>query len=66
VTATLDGNASPFTIDPTFLERESSGAGQFLSGWIPISIPFTTSIHVTLNNTGLGTATINCWAAWVN
>jgi hypothetical protein len=62
---TVDGGtASSFIIDPTFLEREASGAGQFLSGWIPMDIEFTSSIQVQLNNTLLGTTTIRCWAAW--
>jgi hypothetical protein len=64
ITTTLDGTGSSFTIDPTNLEREASGAGQYLTGWIPIESTFSTSIHVTLNNTNLGTATINCWASW--
>jgi hypothetical protein len=64
VTATLDGTASSFIIDPGNLERESSGAGQYLSGWIPFSSGFSSSIQVTLNNTNLGTAQINCWASW--
>jgi hypothetical protein len=64
ITATLDGTASSFTIDPSNLERESNGGGQYLTGWIPIGDGFSTSIHVTLNNTSLGTATINCWASW--
>lgn len=65
VTVTLDGGtATSFTIDPTYFERESNGAGQYLSGWIPYAVFFTSSIHITLNNTSLGTATINCWASW--
>lgn len=64
ITATLDGTGSSFTIDPSNLEREASGGGQFLTGWIPIGATFSSSIHVTLNNTNLGTATINCWASW--
>jgi hypothetical protein len=63
---TVDGNASSFTMDPTFFERESSGAGQYLSGWIFVNVGFASSIHVQLNNTGLGTSTINCWASWVH
>ena len=64
VTVTLDGTASSFVIDPSNLEREASGAGQYLTGWIPFFNNFGTSIHITLNNTSLGTATINCWASW--
>ncbi len=65
LTFTIDGTASSFTIDPTYLEREASAAGQYLTGWIPLLNSFSSSIHVTLNNTGLGTATINCWASWM-
>lgn len=62
---TVDGGtASSFIIDPVFLERESNGAGQFVSGWIPMDIEFTSSIQIQLNNTLLGTATIRCWASW--
>jgi hypothetical protein len=61
---TIDGTASSFTVDPTYFERESSGAGQYLSGWILFLANFDSSIHVQLNNTGLGTSTINCWASW--
>jgi len=62
---TIDGAATTsYVIDPTNLERESSGAGQFTSEWIPIDVEFFTSLQVQLNNTGLGTANINCWAAW--
>jgi hypothetical protein len=62
---TIDGAASSnIIIDPTNLERESSGAGQFTSEWIPVDLEFFTSIQVQLNNTGLGTASINCWASW--
>jgi hypothetical protein len=66
IITTVDGAASTnFIIDPTDLEQESDSAGQFLSGWIPFNIPFSSSIHVQLNNSVLGTATINCWASWV-
>jgi hypothetical protein len=64
ITVTIDGTASSFTVDPTYFERESNGGGQYLSGWIPIGTGFGTGIHVQLNNTGLGTSTINCWASW--
>jgi|SRR6185369_3639809 len=66
VITTVDGAASTnFVIDPTNLEREASGAGQFTSGWLPFNIPFSSSIQIQLNNTLLGTASINCWATWV-
>jgi hypothetical protein len=66
IITTVDGAASTnFVIDPTNLEQESDGTGKFLSGWIPFNIPFSSSIHIQLNNTLLGTATINCWASWV-
>jgi hypothetical protein len=62
---TVDGGtATSFIIDPSNLEREASGAGKFMSGWIPMDIEFLSSIQVQLNNTLLGTAAINCWAAW--
>jgi hypothetical protein len=62
---TVDGGtATSFIIDPSNLERESNGAGQFTSGWVPLDIEFTSSIQLQLNNTGLGTASIVCWAAW--
>ncbi|HWM90611.1 MAG TPA: hypothetical protein VN493_07580 [Thermoanaerobaculia bacterium] len=62
---TVDGGAaSSFIIDPTDLERESSGAGKFLSGWIPMDIEFLANIQVQLNNTLLGTAPILCFASW--
>jgi len=65
IKTSVDGaTATSFTIDPTNLERESDSAGQFTSGWIPMNIQFTSSIQVQLNNTGLGTDTINCWASW--
>jgi hypothetical protein len=65
IKTTVDGGTTTsFTIDPTLLEQESNAAGQYLSGWIPMNIQFTTSIQVQLNNTGLGTATINCFASW--
>ncbi|HEX3527997.1 MAG TPA: hypothetical protein VH988_13115 [Thermoanaerobaculia bacterium] len=66
ITTTVDGAASTnFVIDPTNLERESSGAGQFTSGWLIFNIPFSSSIHIQMDNNVLGTASINCWATWV-
>jgi len=63
---TVDGAASTnFIIDPTNLEREDSGGGQFVSGWLPFHLGFSSSLQVQLNNTSLGTANINCWATWV-
>ncbi len=53
-----------FTADSTFFERESNGAGRFLSAWVPVNVGFNHGLLVQLNNTGLGTATINCWAAY--
>jgi len=65
IKTSVDGAAATsFVIDHSFLERESDLAGQFLSGWIPMNIQFTSSIQVQLNNTGLGTSNINCWASW--
>lgn len=62
---TVDGGtATSFIIDPTNLEREEALGGQFTSEWIPMDIEFFSSIQVQLNNTLLGTASINCWASW--
>jgi hypothetical protein len=61
---TIDGTASSIVIDPSNFDRESNGAGQYLSGWILFLSLFGIGIHVQLNNTGLGTSTINCWASW--
>jgi len=61
-----------FTVDPTYFQRESNGSGQFLSDWVPqgqgyggnhLNL-FESTLLVQLNNTSLGTATINCWATW--
>ena len=41
---TPDGTASSFIIDPSNFERESNGAGQYLSGWIPLNNGFNNSI----------------------
>jgi hypothetical protein len=60
----IDGNATSFIIDPSYLPQESSGSGQYLTDWIPLFTPVRTSVHVQLNNTGLGTSTVNCWASW--
>lgn len=62
---TIDGNASSFLIDPTHLPQESSGAGQYLTDWIPFFSPVG-YLHVQLNNTGLGFSTVNCWAVWMH
>jgi hypothetical protein len=60
---TVDGGTThTITIDPTFLEQDEGS--QYVSAWVPMDIFFQTSIHVQLNNTSLGTATINCWASW--
>jgi hypothetical protein len=60
-----------FTVDPTFFQQESNGSGQFLSDWVPLRqgaanypVLFGSTLLVQLNNTNLGTATINCWATW--
>jgi len=60
-----------FTVDPTYFHQESNGSGQFLSDWVPqghgqgnnLNL-FGSTLLVQLNNTNLGTATINCWATW--
>jgi len=62
---TIDGGAATsYIIDPTSIERESDGAGQFTTGWIPLHVHFASSVRVQLNNTSLGTIAINCWASW--
>jgi hypothetical protein len=59
-----------FTVDPSYFQQESNGSGQFMSGWVPqggatsaVNL-FQSTLLVQLNNTNLGTATINCWATW--
>jgi len=52
------------TVDPTYFQQESTGAGQFLSDWVPLHVLFFHTLLVNLNNTNLGTATINCWASY--
>lgn len=61
---TVDGGTThSITVDSTAFAQEETGHP--VSGWIPMNIAFSTSIHVQLNNTGLGTATtIDCWASW--
>lgn len=53
-----------FTVDPTYFHQESNGAGNFTSDWIRLNVTFFFTLLVQLNNTGLGTATINCWASY--
>jgi hypothetical protein len=62
-----------FIVDPTYFHQESNGSGQFMSDWVPVPasgapvgnpLLFFTTVLVQLNNTNLGTATINCWATW--
>jgi hypothetical protein len=57
-------NHFSLVVDSSFFERESSGAGQELSGWIPMFVFWNSAILVQLNNTGLGTNTITCWDSW--
>jgi hypothetical protein len=57
------GATNSITIDPTFLEQDHGS--RYLSGWIPTNLQGQ-QMHVQLNNTNLGTATINCWASWVH
>lgn len=52
------------TVDPTYFQQESNGAGQFLSDWVPLHVHFYHTLLVKLNNTNLGTATINCWVSY--
>jgi hypothetical protein len=65
VTITQGSTASSFIADPSYFQRESNGSGQFMSDWIAFSSGnFADHIAVTLNNTNLGTATVNCWATY--
>jgi hypothetical protein len=57
------GATNSITIDPTFLEHDHGG--RYVSGWIPTAL-VGLQMHVQLNNSNLGTATINCWASWVH
>lgn len=61
---TVDGMTPvrTITLDPTNFDQDCSG--RYLSGWIPMDIAFSTSIRIQLNNTGLGTTTIDCYASW--
>ncbi len=60
---TVDGGTThTITLDPTYFPQDEND--KFMSGWVPMDITFSTSIHVQLNNTGLGTATIECFASW--
>lgn len=63
-TGTYNASSTSFVIDSTFFERESSGAGQYVSGWIPLGLYWIQSAAVQLNNSGLGTETINCFLSW--
>ena len=59
---TVDGGTvRTITLDP--LSFEVDGIGQLVSGWIPMDIAFSTSIHVQIHNGATG-GTINCWASW--
>lgn len=60
---TVDGGTTrTITLDPTYFEQDEFS--RFSSGWVPMDIAFSTSIRIQLNNTGLGTATIDCFASW--
>jgi hypothetical protein len=52
------------TVDPTYFQQESNGSGQFTSDWIQVPVSFLSTLLVQLNNTNLGTTTINCWASY--
>ena len=60
---TVDGGTvRTITLDPQFLEQD--GGGRYVTGWIPMDIAFSTSIHVQVSNVGHGTSTVDCWASW--
>jgi len=60
---TLDGGTTrTITLDPTYYEQEEFS--RFVSEWIPMDLTFSSSVRIQLNNTGLGTTTIDCWASW--
>jgi hypothetical protein len=52
------------TVDPNYFQQESNGSGQFTSDWIRVPVTFYRTLLVQLNNTNLGTTTINCWASY--
>jgi hypothetical protein len=59
---TVDGGTvRTITLDP--LNFEQDAIGQLVSGWVPLNVAFSTSIHVQMHN-GATTGTINCWASW--
>ena len=60
---TLDGGTTrTITLDPTNFEQEEFS--RFVSGWIPMDLTFSSSVRIQLNNSGLGTTTIDCYASW--
>jgi hypothetical protein len=60
---TVDGGTvRTITLDPTYFDQDVNS--RYLSGWTPMDIAFSTSIRIQMNNTGLGTSTIDCWASW--
>lgn len=60
------GTTRTFNITGLNYPQESNGTGQWFTGWIPLNVPFTTSIHVTLDNTPQGSLpdTVNCFISW--
>lgn len=56
------GTTHTITLDPTGFPQDEND--KFMSGWVPMDITFGSNIHVQLNNTGLGTTTIDCYASW--
>jgi hypothetical protein len=59
---TVDGGTvRTITLDPLYFEQDA--IGQVVSGWIPMNVAFSTSIHVQIHN-GSTSGTINCWASW--
>lgn len=64
----VDGSAAR-TIQVSGLSypQESNAAGQWFTGWIPMNIAFTSSIHVTVDNTPQGNyeaVAVNCFISW--
>ena len=56
------GTVHTITLDPLYLEVD--GSGNHTTGWVPMDIAFSTSIHVQIHNTSLTTGSINCFASW--
>jgi hypothetical protein len=60
---TVDGGTvRTITLDPSYFEQDAGS--RYVSGWIPMNIAFSSSIHVQVSNVGHGTSTVDCWASW--